>query len=74
MATCPAYQSIIGIGPAAIPLILSQLESEGEEPDHWFWALRALTSADPVKEEDRGDIVRMATAWIEWGRAQGYAW
>ncbi len=74
MATCPAYQGIIAMGPGAIPLILAQLESEGDEPDHWFWALRALTDADPVREEDRGDIVKMAAAWVGWGRAQGYAW
>ncbi len=73
MAMCPAYQSVIGMGPAAIPLILARLESEGDEPDHWFWALRALTGANPVTVEDRGDIVKMARAWIEWGRNSGYA-
>jgi hypothetical protein len=74
MVTCPSYQRIIGMGGVAVPLILSELQSEGPEPDHWFWALRVLTDADPVAEEDRGDIVKMAAAWLEWGRAQGYAW
>jgi len=72
MALCPAYQSVIGMGPIAIPFILAQLDSEGDEPDHWFWALRVLTEADPVKEEDRGNIVKMAAAWTEWGRREGY--
>ncbi len=73
MALCPSYQRIIGMGPRAIPLILKQLESEGDQPDMWFWALRTLTNADPVSEADRGNIVRMANAWLEWGR-QRYVW
>ena len=74
MAVCPAYQSIIAMGPIAIPFILAQLESEGDEPDHWFWALRVLTGANPVKDEERGNIVKMAEAWFSWGRTAGYAW
>ncbi len=34
-----SYQKIIGMGPAGVPLILSELE---KEPDHWFWARRPL--------------------------------
>jgi hypothetical protein len=73
MAMCPAYQSIIGMGPTVIPLILSQLESEGDEPDHWFWALQAITEVNPVTDADRGNIVKMAEAWLRWGTQQGYA-
>ena len=73
MAMCPAYQRIIAMGEAAIPLILRRLEQEGDEPDMWFWALRILTNADPVPDEARGDTVAMARAWLQWGRAQ-YAW
>jgi len=73
-AACPAYQGIIGMGEAAVPLILAQLESEGDEPDQWFWALKAITGADPVRDEDRGDFLKMAQTWIGWARAQGYAW
>ena len=74
MAMCPAYQGIIGMGPIAIPLILARLESEGDEPDYWFWALRSLTGENPVTAEHRGNIVKMAQAWLEWGRNSGYAW
>jgi hypothetical protein len=74
MVMCPSYQKIIGMGESAIPLILGELRSDGTEPDHWFWALRVLTEADPVNEEDRGDIVKMSAAWLQWGLAQGYAW
>jgi len=74
MVTWPSYQKIIGMGEVAIPLILGELQSDGTEPDHWFWALRVLTEVDPVNEEDHGDIVKMSAAWLQWGLAQGYAW
>ena len=65
-----AYQQIIGLGPRVIPLILLDLQ---KQPDHWFWALKALTAADPVKPSDRGDIQRMADAWVEWGKMVRYS-
>jgi hypothetical protein len=65
----PAYQRIIGKGKDAVPFILRELE---REPDHWFWALNAITGEDPVKEEDKGDIAAMSRAWIHWGRQSGY--
>lgn len=73
MVLCPAYQSIIGMGPRAVPLILSQLESEGDDPDHWFWALQVLTLDNPVSDDDEGDLQAMALAWIRWGRCR-YIW
>jgi len=74
MALCPSYQHIMAMGPSVVPLILRQLESEGDDPDHWFWALRYLTSADPVPADARGDMKRMAAAWITWGRQNLYDW
>lgn len=71
MAMQPAYQQIIGMGANAIPLILSELE---RKPDHWFWALKAISGADPVRPEQRGNIRQMAAAWVRWGREQGYRW
>ncbi len=65
----PAYQRIIGLGPAVIPLILADL---ARQPDHWFWALRALTGEDPVPAEARGRVKAMADAWLQWGRENGY--
>jgi hypothetical protein len=75
-AVCPAYQGIIGMGPIAVPFILAELSAEGDEPDQWFWALKALTGEDPVQEEDRGDFVAMAKSWLEWGKTNpsAYAW
>lgn len=69
----PAYQKIIGMGEAVVPLLLEQLRDEGDNPDHWFWALHFITEEDPVPAEDRGDMVRMAAAWLEWGRRDDLA-
>ncbi|HVN82499.1 MAG TPA: hypothetical protein VMW38_26170 [Terriglobia bacterium] len=69
MAVHPAYQSIIGMGPTAVPLILHELR---RSPDHWFWALRSITGENPVPEESRGNMREMAEAWLTWGAAKGY--
>ncbi len=68
IAMNPAYQEIIGLGSEVVPLMLHALE---ERPQHWFWALRAITGEDPIKPEQRGRVGEMAAAWIEWGRAHG---
>ena len=44
------------------------------EPDYWFWALQAITGEDPVPPAHRGDLSKMAAAWIRWGKQQGYRW
>jgi hypothetical protein len=64
----PAYQQIIGLGPAAVPLLLEELSTR---PNHWFWALKAITREDPAQgitafEEAVG-------AWLQWGRDHGYS-
>jgi hypothetical protein len=65
----PAHQSIIALGPPAIPLLLHELE---QWSNHWFAALRSLTGADPVSPADRGRIGPMTEAWIHWGKEHGY--
>jgi hypothetical protein len=65
----PSYREIIALGPAAVPLLLRELE---RRPNHWFAALRSLTGADPVASADRGHLERMAQAWIKWGKEHGY--
>lgn len=74
MAMCPAYQRIMAMGDRAIPLILRQLEIEGDNPDHWFWALNYLTNTNPVPLAERGDMKKMSAAWIRWGQRNRNAW
>lgn len=65
----PTYQRIIGMGDKAVAPILRQLQ---EQPDHWFWALNAITGENPVPQESAGDLRQMADAWILWGKKKGY--
>jgi len=57
------------MGDAALPLIFQELR---REPDHWFWALKAITGEDPVAESDRGRLDKMTTAWLKWAEQNGY--
>jgi hypothetical protein len=68
MAMLRPYQGIIGMGPPVVPLILEELR---REPDHWFWALEAITEQNPVPREAAGKVHLMAQAWIRWGQQQG---
>lgn len=63
-----SYQSIIGMGPEVVPLILAELD---KEPDHWFWALEAITGENPVGDDIAGDMEASAEAWVQWGRKNG---
>ncbi len=71
MAAHPAYRQIIGMGQAAIPLLLAELE---RQPDHWFIALHEITGVDPVPKELRGQLMEMTAAWLRWGHAHGVRW
>jgi hypothetical protein len=63
----PAYQRIIGLGPVAIPLILRELQ---REPDHWFWALEAITGEKPAAPGS--SVAQAAQAWLQWGKERRY--
>ena len=65
----PAYQKIIGMGEKILPLIFRELEVR---PDHWFWALKSITGADPIQPYQRGKIREMAKSWLDWARENGY--
>jgi hypothetical protein len=67
----PAFQEILRMGAAVVPLMLRDLE---QRPRLWVWALPRITGADPVPESDRGNIGKMSEAWLRWGRANGYRW
>src|SRR5438067_1756709 len=65
----PAFQEIISLGEAVVPLMLQDLK---ERPRHWVWALPRITGVDPVPAADRGNIGKMTEAWLRWGREHGY--
>jgi len=68
MAMLRPYQQIIGMGAAAVPLILEELQ---REPGQWFWALESITEENPVAPEQAGRVRAMADAWIQWGIDRG---
>jgi hypothetical protein len=67
----PAFQEIIRMGEAVVPLMLRDLE---ERPRLWVWALPEITGADPASEADAGNIRKMSEAWLRWGKEHGYRW
>lgn len=85
----PAYEQIVALGEAALPLIFRELE-RAETAVHWPHVLRAITGADPtpppkqlstlgwVVPSHSGwvalDIKAIHKAWLQWGREQGYQW
>ena len=68
MVLHPTYQQIVGMGSSALPFIFAELE---RKPDHWFWALRAITQEDPVPPEHRGNVAEMAQDWLDWAKKKG---
>jgi hypothetical protein len=68
----PAYQEIIALGAPALPFLFHDLQQT--QDGHLSKALRALTGAQPVPPEDRGQIRKVAEAWLRWARENGYRW
>lgn len=61
-----SYQQIIGMGPAALPMIFEELASY---EDDWFWALTAIAGEDVARGADTLPDARQR--WLEWaGRHQ----
>jgi hypothetical protein len=69
IATHPAYQRIIGLGPQVIPLILAEMQ---HKPGQWFWALTSLTGETLVPPSDAGRMTAMTEAWLKWGSDNGW--
>ena len=70
IVTHPSYLAIIAMGKPVVPLILKDLETE---PNHWFLALRAIEDEGPqIPAQDRGDIMKISKAWLEWGKSNNY--
>ena len=67
----PAYQEIIRLGPAVVPLLLRDL---AESHTHWFAALEAITGARPVPASAAGDVREMVEAWLRWAKDNGCRW
>ncbi|MCY4183400.1 MAG: hypothetical protein OXF43_11025 [Gammaproteobacteria bacterium] len=65
----PAHKEIVSMGEPVVPLILERMRGER---GHWYFALRAITGANPVNAADRGKVAVMEQAWLRWGEINGY--
>ena len=66
----PAYQQVIAMGEAAVPLILKEIQaSRGMFLEY---ALRKITGADATDESMRGQVELINEAWVKWGRDHKY--
>ena len=65
----PEYLKIIGMGRAVVPLLLQELM---REPCWVFWALESITGEQPAHKSDQGNLRRLTSAWLAWGRKNGY--
>jgi hypothetical protein len=63
-----SLKKIIGLGQIIVPLILKDLK---DSPKHWFYALKVLTRANPIKKADAGNLEKMKTAWLSWADKNG---
>jgi hypothetical protein len=72
MTENPAYQELMTLGNAALPFLFRDLEQTKD--GHLAKALGAITGARPVPAEDRGQIAKVAEAWLTWARENGYRW
>lgn len=66
MVEHPAYQRIMGMGEAVVPLLLETLR---HRPGHWFRALMDLAKIDSVPKG--ATLAGAREAWLEWGRKEG---
>jgi hypothetical protein len=66
----PAYQQVIAMGPAVIPLILRDLRDNG---GNWYIALRNLVADPPyITAEAASNTQAVISEWLGWGRRHGY--
>lgn len=68
ICTHGAYQRVIGLGIAAVPLIMERIK-EGDR--HWGWALTSITGENPAEHCD--SLQEASEAWLEWGAQKGFA-
>lgn len=65
-ATHHAYQEIINLGEAVVPLMVRDMMAT---ETHWFFALATLTGENPVPAQHAGHIPSMVQDWQNWAVA-----
>lgn len=63
-----AFQKIVALGDAAVPLILKELR---QTPDFLFMALQFITKENPAAPETAGRVSEIIDAWMQWAERTG---
>ncbi|QHD65753.1 hypothetical protein GS397_00820 [Sphingobium yanoikuyae] len=61
----PAFTALVAMGKPAAVKIIERLRA-GDIRVQWFPILKAITHADPVPADKRGNLPEMAHAWVLW--------
>lgn len=67
-----AYQELMALGPGALPFLLRDLSQTRD--GHLSKALTTITGAHPVPPDDRGNVRKVADAWLRWAGESGHRW
>lgn len=68
----PAYRNLLAAGESVRPFIIDMLR-DGDRWPVWFMLLRELTpDMNPVSKEDKGNLEKMAQAWIRLAEVKGW--
>lgn len=68
VAMHPAYQSMMTLGEAVVPLILKAMSED--RSSSWFWALQAIALHDAAAGLETVDAA--IEAWLNWGNEQSF--
>ena len=60
----PAYREILGIGEAAVPWILREME---HGTARWSYALEDITGENPAADAKADNFAQVREAWLAWG-------
>ena len=61
------FAALVDMDRPALELILEEMAG-GNVRVLWFPLLKRISKHDPVPVKDRGNVQRMARAWIDWGK------
>ena len=72
----PLYKELVEMGERGVPALLHRLDCYEEPWDGLaIWepivALREITGADVIPEEDAGRLPKIIEHWLDWGEKQG---
>lgn len=72
----PLYKELVEMGTSGVPALLHRLDCfEGIWDGLAIWepicALREITGADVIPEEDAGRLHKIIGHWLDWGAKQG---